>query len=62
MKITEDVRKFVAQQKISEEKALQVGLKQKAREFIEKGSELLYPRKIHLEKVGNESPRGLSHT
>jgi phosphomethylpyrimidine synthase len=40
MKITEDVRKFVARQKISEEKALQVGLKQKAREFIEKGSEL----------------------
>jgi phosphomethylpyrimidine synthase len=40
MKITEDVRKFAAQQKISEEQAVQVGLKQKAREFAEKGSEL----------------------
>jgi hypothetical protein len=29
MKITEDVRKFAAEQKISEEQALQVGLKQK---------------------------------
>ena len=40
VKITEDVRKFAAQQKISEEQAAQVGLKQKAREFAEKGSEL----------------------
>ena len=39
VKITEDVRKFAAQQKISEEQAVQVGLKQK-REFAEKGSEL----------------------
>jgi len=30
MKITEDVRKFAAQQKISEERAVQVGLKQVA--------------------------------
>jgi phosphomethylpyrimidine synthase len=43
MKITEDVRKFTAQQKISEEHALQVGLEQKAREFAEKGSELYVP-------------------
>jgi len=40
MKITEDVRKFAARQKISDKKALQVGLKQKASEFVEKGSEL----------------------
>jgi phosphomethylpyrimidine synthase len=40
VKITEDVRKFAAQQKIFEEQAAQVGLKQKAREFAEKGSEL----------------------
>ena len=33
VKITEDVRKFAAQQKISEEAALQVGLEQRAREF-----------------------------
>jgi hypothetical protein len=33
VKITEDVRKFAAEQKISEEEALQVGLEQKATEF-----------------------------
>jgi phosphomethylpyrimidine synthase len=37
MKITKDVRKFAAQQKISEEQALQVGLEQKAKEFKESG-------------------------
>jgi phosphomethylpyrimidine synthase len=40
MKITEDVRKFAAQQQISEEEALQVGLEQKAIEFVEKGAEI----------------------
>jgi hypothetical protein len=40
MKITEDVRKFAAEQKISEEQALQVGLEQKAKEFVKKGSEI----------------------
>ena len=40
MKITEDVRKFAAEQKISEEEALQVGLKQKATEFNEAGAEI----------------------
>jgi phosphomethylpyrimidine synthase len=40
MKITEDVRKFAAEQKISEEEALQVGLEQKATEFVEKGAEV----------------------
>ena len=43
MKITEDVRKFAAQQQISEKDALQVGLEQKAREFAEKGTELYVP-------------------
>ncbi|PYK80527.1 MAG: phosphomethylpyrimidine synthase [Verrucomicrobia bacterium] len=43
MKITEDVRKFAAQQQISEEGALQAGLEQKAREFVEKGAELYVP-------------------
>ncbi len=43
MKITEDVRKFAAAQQISEEQALQVGMEQKAREFVEKGSELYVP-------------------
>ncbi len=40
MKITEDVRKFAAQQQISEQDALQVGLEQKAREFTERGAEI----------------------
>jgi phosphomethylpyrimidine synthase len=40
MRITEDVRKFAAQQQISEEDALQVGLEQKAKEFVEKGAEV----------------------
>ncbi|MGB9476206.1 MAG: phosphomethylpyrimidine synthase ThiC [Candidatus Udaeobacter sp.] len=40
MKITEDVRKYAAEQKISEEQVLQVGLKQKANEFVKKGAEV----------------------
>jgi len=40
MRITEDVRKFAAEQKISEEQALQVGLEQKAKEFADKGGEV----------------------
>jgi phosphomethylpyrimidine synthase len=40
MKITEDVRKYAAEQQISEEQALQVGLEGKAKEFVEKGSEV----------------------
>ena len=40
MKITEDVRKFAAQQQISEEQAFEVGLEQKAKEFKESGAEV----------------------
>jgi len=40
MKITEDVRKFAAEQKLSEEEALQAGMEQKAREFTEAGAEI----------------------
>ena len=40
MKITEDVRKYAAEQAISEEEALEKGLKEKSREFAEKGAEL----------------------
>ena len=40
MKITEDVRKFAAEQKLSEDEALQAGLEQKAREFNEAGAEI----------------------
>jgi hypothetical protein len=38
--ITEDVRKFAVEQKISEEQTIQVGLEQKAKEFVKKGSEV----------------------
>src|SRR3954470_8849455 len=40
MKITEDVRKYAAEQGVSEDEALQAGMKQKSREFSETGAEL----------------------
>ncbi|RYD81709.1 MAG: phosphomethylpyrimidine synthase ThiC [Verrucomicrobiaceae bacterium] len=40
MKITEDVRKFAAEQGIAEEAALAEGMAAKSREFAEKGSEV----------------------
>src|SRR5256714_1105935 len=40
MRITEDVRKYAAEQKISDEEALRVGLKQKATEFKKSGAEI----------------------
>jgi hypothetical protein len=39
VKITEDVRKFAAEQQMSQGQAIQVGLKQKAKEFQEAGAE-----------------------
>ncbi len=40
MRITEDVRKYAAEQKLSGEEALRAGLEQKAREFTEAGAEI----------------------
>ncbi|MEI6350983.1 MAG: phosphomethylpyrimidine synthase ThiC [Verrucomicrobiota bacterium] len=40
MKITEDVRKYAAEQGISEQEALDKGLEEKSREFVEKGAEV----------------------
>ncbi len=40
MKITEDVRKYAAEQGISENEALKKGLKEKAEQFTEKGAEI----------------------
>ena len=40
MKITEDVRKYAADLKISEDEALAKGLEEKSREFAEKGGEV----------------------
>ena len=40
VKITEDLRKFAAEQKLSEDEALRAGMEQKSREFSESGSEI----------------------
>jgi len=40
MKITEDVRKYAAEQGVSEQEALKQGLAEKSREFLEKGAEV----------------------
>ena len=40
MKITEDVRKYAAEQGLEEAKALEAGLQEKAREFVEKGADV----------------------
>jgi phosphomethylpyrimidine synthase len=40
MRITEDVRKFAAEQKLSEKEALRAGMEQKAKEFTEAGAEI----------------------
>jgi phosphomethylpyrimidine synthase len=40
MKITEDVRKYAAEQGLAEEEALKVGMAEKAAEFTESGAEL----------------------
>jgi hypothetical protein len=38
--ITEDVRKYAAEQAISEEEALQRGIEEKSKEFVESGAEV----------------------
>jgi phosphomethylpyrimidine synthase len=40
MKITEDVRKYAAEQGVSEEEALKRGMDEKSKEFVEKGAEV----------------------
>jgi phosphomethylpyrimidine synthase len=39
-KITEDVRKYAAELGVKQEEALQKGMKEKSREFVEKGAEV----------------------
>jgi phosphomethylpyrimidine synthase len=43
MKITEDVRKYAAEQGLSEGTAIEHGMKAKAQEFAEKGAEVYSP-------------------
>jgi phosphomethylpyrimidine synthase len=40
MKITEDVRKYAAEQGLAEDHALRAGMEEKSREFVEKGAEI----------------------
>ena len=40
IKITEDVRKYAAEQELSVEQALSAGMEQKAHEFSEAGAEI----------------------
>ena len=40
MKITEDVRKYAAEQGLAEEEALKAGMEEKSREFVENGAEV----------------------
>ncbi len=40
MKITQDVREYAAKEGVTEEKALAVGMAEKAKEFVESGSEI----------------------
>jgi len=40
MKITEDVRKFAAEQGIATDEALKKGMAEKSKEFVEKGAEV----------------------
>jgi phosphomethylpyrimidine synthase len=40
MRITEDVRKYAAEQKLSEDDALKAGMEQKSREFTEAEAEI----------------------
>ena len=40
MKITEDVRKYAADQGIAESAALESGMQEKGKEFVEQGAEL----------------------
>ena len=43
MKISEDVRRYAAEQGISEEQAIEKGFEEKAKEFVEKGAEVYSP-------------------
>jgi phosphomethylpyrimidine synthase len=40
MKITEDVRKYAAEQGVSEDEALKRGMEEKSKEFVKQGAEV----------------------
>jgi hypothetical protein len=41
--ITEDVRKYAAEQGLAEEEALQRGMEEKSKEFVQSGAEVYQP-------------------
>lgn len=43
MKISEDVRQYTAEKGIAEEEALARGAKEKSKEFVENGAEVITP-------------------
>ena len=43
MKVAEDVRKYAAEQGLAEEAALQRGMEEKSKEFVESGAEVYQP-------------------
>jgi len=43
MRITEDVRKYAAEQGMAAEDALEKGMEEKSREFVEKGAQVYTP-------------------
>ena len=44
MKITEDVRKYAAEQGLSEDEAMEKGLQEKSREFVQTGAQIYSER------------------
>ena len=42
MKITQDVREYAKEQGVEAEKALAVGMSEKAKEFVESGAEIYH--------------------
>ena len=54
MKITEDVRKYAAEQGIAEEEALKKGMEEKSKEFVEKGAR--FTRRCEWGKITAMSP------
>jgi phosphomethylpyrimidine synthase len=40
MKITEDVRKYAAEQGVKQEQALEKGMEEKSKEFVRKGAKV----------------------
>jgi phosphomethylpyrimidine synthase len=48
MKITEDVRKYAAEQGIAEEEALKKGMEEKSKEFVERARRFTRRRELHV--------------